>query len=88
MEGNIKMDLKEIVCEDMEWTDIAKGNDKWRAVDRKCLMNSGFDEMKWTSWLDEKQNFVITLHLRQGEYFCCLYLIFFWISNWGLGLHL
>ena len=25
----IKMDLKGIVCEDMDWTDIAKGNGKW-----------------------------------------------------------
>ena len=29
MEDNIKMDLKGIVCEDMDWTDIAKGNGKW-----------------------------------------------------------
>ena len=54
MEENIKMDLKGIVCEDMDWTDIAKGNGKWWTVDKECLMDSGFDKMKGTSWLAEK----------------------------------
>ena len=54
MEGNIKMDLKEILCEDMDWTDIAKGNVNWWAVDRKCLMNSGFEVMRGMCWLAEK----------------------------------
>jgi len=35
MEDNIKMDLKGIVCEDVDWTAMAQGNDKWWAVDKK-----------------------------------------------------
>jgi len=54
MEDNNKMGLKGIVCEDMDWTDIAKSNDKWWTVHKKYLMNSGFDKMKGTSWLVEK----------------------------------
>jgi len=38
----------------MDWTDIAKGNDMWWAVDRKCLMNSGFERMRGMPWLAEK----------------------------------
>ena len=54
MEDNIKMDLKGIVCEDMDWTDMAHGNDKWWAVDKKSLVNSGLDKMSGTSWPAEK----------------------------------
>jgi len=28
MEDNIKMDFRGIVCEDMDWIDMAQGNDK------------------------------------------------------------
>lgn len=48
------MDLKGIVCEDMDWTDMAHGNDKWWAADKKSLVNSGLDKMRGTPWLAEK----------------------------------
>jgi hypothetical protein len=28
---NIKMDLREIVWDDMDWIDVAQDRDKWRA---------------------------------------------------------
>jgi hypothetical protein len=29
---NIKMDLREIGCGDMDWIDLAQDSDKWRAL--------------------------------------------------------
>jgi hypothetical protein len=31
-EGNIKMDLREVGCVDMDWIDLAEDRDRWRAV--------------------------------------------------------
>jgi hypothetical protein len=31
-EDNIKVDLQEVVCESMEWIDLAKDRDRWRAL--------------------------------------------------------
>jgi len=31
-EDNIKMDLLEVGCEDMDWIDVAQGRDRWRAL--------------------------------------------------------
>jgi hypothetical protein len=31
-EDNIKMDLKEVEREDMDWIDVAQDRDRWRAV--------------------------------------------------------
>ena len=31
-EDNIKMDLQEVGCEDMDWTDVAQDRDRWRAL--------------------------------------------------------
>jgi len=29
---NIKIDLQEVVCRDMDWFDVAQDRDKWRAL--------------------------------------------------------
>ena len=31
-EDNIKVDLKEVGCGDMDWNDLAQGSDRWRAL--------------------------------------------------------
>ena len=31
-EDNIKMDLQEVGCEDMDWFDVAQDRDRWRAL--------------------------------------------------------
>jgi len=31
-EDNIKMDLQEVGCGDMEWIDLAQDKDRWRAL--------------------------------------------------------
>jgi len=31
-EENIKMDLQELGCKDMDWTDLAQDRDKWWAL--------------------------------------------------------
>jgi len=31
-EDNIKVDLKEVGCEDMGWIGVAQGRDRWRAL--------------------------------------------------------
>ena len=31
-EDNIKMDLQEVGCEDMDWIDLAQDRDRWRAL--------------------------------------------------------
>jgi len=31
-EDNIKMDLQEVGCEDMDWIDVAQDRDRWRAL--------------------------------------------------------
>jgi hypothetical protein len=31
-EDNIKMDLQEVGCRDMEWIDVALDRDRWRAL--------------------------------------------------------
>jgi hypothetical protein len=31
-EGNIKMDLQEVDCKDMDWIDLAQDRDRWRAL--------------------------------------------------------
>jgi hypothetical protein len=32
-EDNVKMDLQEVGCEDMEWIDVAQDRDRWRALE-------------------------------------------------------
>jgi len=32
MEDNIKMDLQEVGCGDMDWINLAKDRDRWRAL--------------------------------------------------------
>jgi hypothetical protein len=31
-EDNIKMDLLEVGCEDMDWIELAQNRDRWRAL--------------------------------------------------------
>ena len=31
-EDNIKVDLQEVGCGDMDWIELAKGRDRWRAL--------------------------------------------------------
>jgi hypothetical protein len=31
-EDNIKIDLKEIVCDDVDWIHLAQGKDQWQAL--------------------------------------------------------
>jgi hypothetical protein len=31
-EGNIRVDLQEIGCVDMDWIELAQGRDRWRAL--------------------------------------------------------
>jgi len=31
-EYNIKMDLQEVGCEDVDWIDVASDRDRWRAL--------------------------------------------------------
>ena len=31
-EDNIKMDLREVGCEDVGWIDVAQDRDRWRAL--------------------------------------------------------
>jgi hypothetical protein len=31
-EDNIKMDLQEVGCEDMDWIDLSQYRDRWRAL--------------------------------------------------------
>jgi hypothetical protein len=31
-EGNIKMDLREVGCEDMDWIELVQDRDRWRTL--------------------------------------------------------
>jgi hypothetical protein len=41
---NIKMDLREIGWDDMDWIDLAQNRDQWRAL-VNTVMNLGFHKM-------------------------------------------
>jgi hypothetical protein len=40
-EDNIEMDVKEVGCEGMDWIDLAKDRDRWRAL-VNAVMNVRF----------------------------------------------
>lgn len=48
------MDIKEIMCEDMGWINMAQDVDKLRYVDNRSLIDSGLDKLRGTAWLAEK----------------------------------
>jgi hypothetical protein len=45
---NIKIDLREIEWDDMDWIDLAADRDQWRAL-VNTVMNLGFQKMLGTS---------------------------------------
>ncbi len=47
------MDIKEIVCEGMDWSNMAQDSEKLRYVD-KSPIDSGFYKIRGTAWLAEK----------------------------------
>jgi hypothetical protein len=40
-EDNVKMDLREVICGDVDWIDVAQGRDRWRPL-VITVMNLGF----------------------------------------------
>ncbi len=48
------MDIKEIMCEGMDWSNMAQDSEKLRFVDNKSLIDSGFYKIRGTAWLAEK----------------------------------
>jgi hypothetical protein len=46
--NTIKMDLREIGWDGMDWTDLAQGREQWRALVNK-VMNFGFLKMLGSS---------------------------------------
>jgi hypothetical protein len=40
LENNIKMDLQEVECGDIDWIDLAEDRDKWRGL-VNAVMNLG-----------------------------------------------
>jgi hypothetical protein len=61
------MDLQEVGCGGMDWIDLARVTDRWRAL-VNAIITFGFHKMRKISWLPENQ-------LASQEGLCCMEMV-------------